>query len=194
MEYKYIKTPEQLLLYMNENIKYGFVDSKGKKYGPWNNEEFQYNNRIKWKLSSPKRLLKVKFGHCYDQVELERDWLTKNGYCCKTFYIWFELPFINSYSTHTYLIYENDGKYYYFEHSDFNNRGIYSFDSIEDAINYQKNLYIESNKKRNHIDDEILQHLHIYEYDKPKYGCNMNEFINSILNNAKEVEIVNKKK
>lgn len=53
MEYKDIKTPEQLLKYMNENIKYGFVD---------------------------------------------------------------------------------DGKYCYFEHSDFNNRGIYGFLSYKDAI------------------------------------------------------------
>ncbi len=33
MEYKDIKTPEQLLKYMIENIKYGFLDDNEKVYG-----------------------------------------------------------------------------------------------------------------------------------------------------------------
>lgn len=143
---------------------------------------------------NPERLMKVKYGHCWDQVELERYWFSNNGYKFKTFYIWFELPYDNSYSTHTYLVFENNQKYYYFEHSDYNNRGIYEFDSYEDAINYQKEKHIEANKERNSIDDEILKHLHIYEYDKPKYGCTMSEFIDYILENAKEVVIKDKTK
>lgn len=41
MKYNDIKTPEQLLQYMDESIKYGFVDDNEKIYGPWNNQEFQ---------------------------------------------------------------------------------------------------------------------------------------------------------
>lgn len=189
MKYNEIKTPEQLLKYMNEFIKYGFVDEDGKEYGSWNNKQFQDACRTEWRLSSPERLIKVKYGHCWDQVELERDWFLNHGYKFKTFYIWFELPYDNSYSTHTYLVFENNQKYYYFEHSDFNNRGIYKFDSYEDAINYQKEKHIDANKQRNPIDEEILKHLHVYEYDKPIYGCTMSEFIDYILENAKEIDI-----
>lgn len=189
MKYNEIKTPEQLLKYMSASIKYGFVDETEKEYGPWNNQEFQDACRTKWRLSNPERLIKVKYGHCWDQVELERDWFTNHGYKFKTFYIWFELPYGNSYSTHTYLVFEDNKKYYYFEHSDFNNRGIYEFDSYEDAINYQKEKHIEANKQRNPIDEEIIKHLHVYEYDKPIYGCTMSQFIDYILENAKEVDI-----
>lgn len=54
MEYKDIKTPEQLLKYMIENIKYGFVDDNGKVYGPWDNQKFQEGCQTKWHLSSQK--------------------------------------------------------------------------------------------------------------------------------------------
>lgn len=187
MKYNDVKTPEQLLKYMNDNINYGFVDDNEKKYGPWNNQEFQENCQTKWHLSDPKRLIEVGYGHCWDQVELERDWFKTHNYNFKTFYIWFELPYDNSYSTHTYLVFERDKKYYYFEHSDFNNRGIYEFETYQDAIRYQKEKHIENNKQRNSIDDEILNYLRIYEYSEPTYGCTMNEFINDILKNAKEI-------
>lgn len=54
--------------------------------------------------------------------------------------------------------------------------------------------HIEHNKERNSINEEILNSLHVYEYDKPMYGCTMSEFIDYILNNAKEVEIKNRTK
>jgi len=179
---------------MNEFIKYGFVDESGKEYGSWNNQELQEGSRMKWHLSSPERLIKVGYGHCFDQVELERDWFKTHNYNFKTFYIMFVLPYENSYSTHTYLVYENGGKYYYFEHSDFNNRGIHEFFSYDDAINFHKEKHIEQNKERNPINEEIINYLHIYEYDKPIYGCTMSEFIDSILENAKEIENKNRLK
>lgn len=188
MEYKDIKTPEQLLKYMNENIKYGFVDNDGKAYGSWNIQEFQEGCRTKWHLSSPERLIQVGYGHCFDQVELERDWFSKHNYRFKTFYIRFEIPYENTYSVHTYLVYENYGKYYYFEHSDSNNRGIYEFTSYEAALNYQKEKHIEQNKQRNAVDEETLKYLRVYEYDTPIYGCTRYEFIDSILGNAKEAK------
>lgn len=189
MKYENVKTPEELLEFMNENIKYGLVDDTGKKYGPWDNEEFQYACQTKWRLSSPERLINVEYGHCWDQVELEREWFTNHGYKVKTFYIWFELPYNNPYFTHTYLIFENNNnKYYYFEHSDFNNRGIYEFESYEDAIDYQRKKHVEFNKQYNTVGEEELKHLCIYEYNKPIYNCTMNEFIDHILS-SKKVDI-----
>lgn len=89
MKYKDVKTPIQLLKYMEENIKYGFVDDNGKQYTPINIEEFQEACKTKYKLSSPQRLLGVKYGHCWDFVELEREWFKNHQYNFKTFYICF---------------------------------------------------------------------------------------------------------
>lgn len=185
MKYEDVKTPTQLLKYMDENIKYGFVDDDGQEHTPSNNN-FQEECKKKWRLSSPERLIKVKYGHCWDQVELEREWFEDNGYIVHTFYIWFELPYNNSYSTHTYLIFEMDGKYHYFEHSDFSNKGIHTFLTLKDAINYQRQKHIEHNEKRNIINKEILDGLCVYEYEKPPFHCTMEGFIENILNNGKK--------
>lgn len=172
---------------MEENIKYGFVDDNGKIYTPVNMEEFQIACKTKYKLSSPERLIEVKYGHCWDVVELERDWFIKHNYRFKTFFIMFVLPYDNSYSTHTYLVYENKDRFYYFEYADLNNRGIHEFASYEEAIKYQRIKHIEHNKQRNVVGEEELKYLKVYEYETPLYGCTMNEFIDYILENAKEV-------
>ena len=56
------------------------VDDNEKIYGPWNNQEFQQGCQTNWRLSSPERLIKVRYGHCFDQVELERDWFNNHNY------------------------------------------------------------------------------------------------------------------
>lgn len=120
--------------------------------------------------------------------ELERYWFKTHNYEFKTFYVWFELPYNNTYSNHTYLVFEDCGKYYYFEHSDCNNRGIHEFTSYEDAINYQKEKHVIKNKQRNPVGEEELKNLCVYEYNQPMYGCTMKEFINYILENGKKIE------
>ena len=187
MKWEEVKTPKQLLQYMSENIKYGFVDNQGNIYRTQDQEYFQNMHREKWRLSSPERLRKVKYGECLDVVELERDWFLQNGYSVKTFYIWFEFPFTNSYSIHTYLVYQENNKYYYFEYADALHRGIYSFNSLEELLKYQKQNHIESNKKRNPLGEEELKHIPIYEYEKPNYECTYSEFIDFILERGSEV-------
>ncbi len=181
MKYEDIKTPEELAEFMNNNINYGFVDDNGKVYDSSNEEEFEEGCKTKWKLSSPKRLIEVGYGNCFDQVELERDWFTRNGYEVKTYFILFELDYENTYSMHTYLVYKDKDGYFYFEHSDATNRGIYKFNSYNSAIKYQKNNHIEYNKRFNPVGDDELKKLHIYEYEKPKYGSSNYEFIDFIL-------------
>lgn len=187
--YKDIKSPKELLEFISKHINYGFVDDDNKIYDCNNIDEFENGCKTKWKLSSPKRLIDVGYGHCFDQVELERNWFINNGYEVKTFYIWFELPYDNEYTTHTYLVYKDREKYYYFEHSDSNNRGIYEFNSYEDAVRYQKNKHIEYNKIFNKVGEKELKSIAIYEYEKPKYGLSFNEFIENILDNGKIIEV-----
>ena len=182
-EYKKVSTPEELLEFMNKYINYGFV-AENKTYDDWSSDgEFQQACRSIWKLASPEKLLNTGYGHCWDQVELERDWFSKHNYEFKTIFIWFLLDYDNNYITHTYLVYKDkdDSSWNYFEHADRNNVGIYKFDDYYSAIKFQRQKHIDFNKQvGNKIDDEILNHLHIYEYEHPAYGSNMNEFLNNI--------------
>ena len=77
MNYDNVKTPEDLMHYMNENIHYGVYDYQNNKayYGDDDNFEDLVSNV--WKLSSPEQMQKYGVGHCFDQVELERDFFKK---------------------------------------------------------------------------------------------------------------------
>ena len=156
MKYEEVKTPEELLLYMDKNINFGFVDEDGIIYDSTDNKKLQLGYLNKWRLSSPKRLIEVKYGNCYDQVELERDWFCKHGYDCRTFYICFVGPYDGCYSNHAFLVFENSGKYYSFEHSAFNDKGINEFSTFERAVEFQKLSYIKRNKQMRNISSEEL--------------------------------------
>lgn len=198
-EYEKVNTPEELMEFMNRRIIYGFHGTNGIDYtNDGSNVQSEiFNNALVnyYILANPDYLLTYALGQCWDQVELERDWFTKHNYEFKTNFIWFELDYENSYSTHTYLIYKdkNTNEYCLFEHADFNNRGIHKFKTYIDAVNFQKNKYIEYNKKQgNEINNEILEHLHIYEYEQPIYGSNMMEFLDRILESKDITNLINR--
>ena len=180
-----IKSPEELLTFMN-SINYGFTDKDGINY---TDEEFEKNVFDKWYLSSPERLLNVKYGHCFDQVELEREWFTKNNYNVHTYYAMFALPYENPFSTHTFLVYEKDNKYYLFEHADYHHRGIKEFPSLKELLLKVKKYHIEYNLKDFDMTEEEINSFVLYEYPKPKYNINMLDFINGVLNSGKKITI-----
>ena len=193
-EYEKVNTPEELMDFMNKYIKYGFHGTDGVDYTNdgtiEGNEKFQTASQLVYGLASPDYLLKYGLGHCWDQVELERDWFLRHNYEFKTIFIWFEFNYANNYSTHTYLIYKDkeNNEYCLFEHADYENRGIHRFKTYSDAVKWQKDRHIEMNKNNgNKIDEEVLNHLHIYEYNHPEYGSNMIEFLDNILDNGKKI-------
>lgn len=181
-EFNLIKEPKELLSFMDKYINYGILGSNGNIYIPGCNYGFLNACLDYYELCDSNRLLKCGYGTCWDQVELERTWFRDHNYEYKTFYIWFNLDYENSYFTHTYLVYKNGNKYYYFEHADGNNKGIKEFTSYEEAIKYQMNLHIKVNLENgNLINDEILSHLEIIEYNITKYGCSFMDYINQVL-------------
>ncbi len=192
LKYNNILTPEELFTFMEDNIKYGIHGTNNEDYIPHDektNGIFQNACLNYYRLADPKYLLKHKLGHCWDQVELERDWFTKHKYNFKTIFIWFLFDYENSYSTHTTLIYQDKqtNDYCLFEHADFENKGIHHFKTYQDAIKWEYDKHIEYNKKQgNPINEEILKHIHIYEYEHPKYGSTFMDFIDNIFN-AKEI-------
>ena len=178
-----IKSPKELFQFMEDNIKYGvFINNKVYE---WDKDGiFEDICRTKWKLKTSNEIIDCGYGICWDQVELERDWFNINNYEYKTIFIWFLFDYENSYPTHAYLIYKNNNKYYYFEHSDSNNKGIYEFNSFEDAIKYQLNKHIELSKTNNIVGEEELKYIHIFEFDKPRIDCSYDEYLEHILNSV----------
>ena len=174
-----IKTPKELLDYLDKHVNYGYYTKNGIVHlmGEEDfNEEWE-NNYI---LSSPEDVINNKVGNCWDLVEFEREWFTSNGYEVKSFYEMVNVAYENDYETHSFLAYKDKKNWYYFEFSDFENRGIYEFDSLEELLENVHNRYLDNLKKYN-LNDKEKASIILNEYEKPKEHCSSKEYIENAL-------------
>jgi len=150
-------------------IEYGFKDECGNNIIDFNPTKWENEFSNFYYLQSPAELLKTKCGVCWDQVELERYLFTKNEIKVKTFFVFIvDGPLLPS---HTFLTYEKNNKYYWFEHAWEKYRGIHEYDSEKKLL-----LDIIFKFKKEHININENKDLYLYEYKKPKYHIKCNEF------------------
>ena len=105
------------------SISYGFLDDDG--------NNILDTNPLKWEeeiyLQTPEELLKSRCGVCWDQVELERYLFELHKIPCKTYFIYFsENDMIPS---HTFLTFQDNDHYYWFEHSWYDEKGIHEYNT-----------------------------------------------------------------
>ena len=142
---------------LNE-IEYGFKDEDGNNIinnkDKWDNEfdKFYY-------LQEPDELLKSKCGVCWDQVELERLLFSNLDIKFKTYFIYIKGD--NMLPSHTFLEYLDNGKYYWFEHSWYREKGIHEYDSEEELLLDVEARFLSDYKG---IKDVTF---YVYEYVKP---------------------------
>lgn len=164
-----IKSTEELLKWMNENIQYGYMDKNNKIHkGDFDSDEetmYFFNN---YRLQTPEELLKNKFGVCWDQAELQRFIFDKLNIKNYVIYMIQNNP---DYSTHSYSVIEEDNKFYWFENSWYNHRGFHGpFKSIKEiATLVHDNAIKEDGHKDNGWEYGILS--------KPNYGIGCMEYM-----------------
>lgn len=172
---KYIKTPNELLDYMNKNIRYGFIDTKGNKYCSPGSKEWIINWFDNGIVQNFETLLDTKIGTCWDQVEFERKWFSDNNYEFKTFFCFFEndkpLP------THTFLVYKEDNKYYWFENSFEIERGIHEYDSIDKLINSVMDKQFKYALEERGAIDEDRNDIRCFEYTLNNKNMKITEYL-----------------
>lgn len=174
-----IKTPKELNEYMNKNISYGYLGKNNKIYMP-NDPNFDKDWLDNYILETPYDILSTKVGNCFDQVEFERNWFENNNYEYKTIYNQVLLNYDNSYPTHTFLVYKENNKWYYFENAWEDMKGIHEFNTLEELLEYEYNKYIEFLKEFN-ITDEEIEKIKYFEYSKPKEHISAKEYIEYML-------------
>lgn len=160
------KNVDRIINVLNQ-IEYGWVDKNGNIYNEVN-DLFSDN----YVLESPDEVLKNKVGVCFDQVELERKLFADENINFSTYFIVHynddNLP------SHTFLIYKDNNKYYWFENSWIRYKGIHEYSSVNDALIDIKEKFVESE-----IDTDYNPYnLCIYKYNKPKYGISSLQFYN----------------
>ena len=156
------------------NIEYGFKDKNGANL--INSESWDKDFYNFYYLLSPEELLHSKCGVCWDQVELERKLFNDANINCDTYFIYIDdnenLP------SHTFLIFQLNNKYYWFEHSWYDMKGIHEYNNIKALLNDVKNKFIDSIK--NEINSNLNYETFIYKYNKPKYHISCDEFYSYI--------------
>lgn len=158
---------KKIMQTMNK-IEYGFKDK--------NNNNIITTNPTKWDkefhkfyyLQSPEELLTTNCGVCWDQVELERTLFKKLNIPVETYFICTydgdNLP------SHTFLTYKENNKYYWFEHSWNQYKGIHSYNTKKELLRDVKTKFIKSNPS------SINSYTFIYKYQQPPYHITCKEY------------------
>ena len=174
MNFDKINSPQELLKFMGDNIKYGFIGKDGKLN---QNQDDLFDQYI---VQTGDQVLKTKVGTCWDQVELERLWFEKRNYKINTIFIWFEANYKNNYPTHTFLLYQKDNKWYWFENSFEAYRGIHEFNTIEEAIMCAKEKLLEYAIDIGVVMKKDKEIIKDYEYSKLIRPLTVDEYINHV--------------
>lgn len=160
-----LKTPEELMTYMDENIEFGWIDKTGNKH--YNNIK---NLRKNYLICSVDEIIKYGLGLCIEQAKLEKYFFDKNKienkiYCFR--YYEDSKNYNKDIKLHCFTLYKENNSWYYFEHTSINNNGIHKYSSVEEALNDFKKDYEKRGEKRllteiNNIPDNI----NYYEFNK----------------------------
>ncbi len=158
------------LLNLMCDIKYGYVNKNEQKVIEISDLVF-YDD---YKLQSPEELIKSKIGVCWDQCELERYYFENK--INKPFKIYYVEAQNKNKMTHTLLVYKYNNKYYWFENSWFQYRGIHKFETKEDLFNSVSKKHIKHCNEENK--NEKTTEINWFILKKPKYNIGCIEFMN----------------
>ena len=158
---------ENEIMNLMQDIDYGWIDKDNNKH--MNIDDKFQNDYI---LQSPKEVIKNKVGCCWDQVELERYYFKNYVPNIKTFFLVYDGG--DKCPSHTFLTFEKDNKYYWFEHSWEIFKGIHEYNTLKELLLDVRDKFISVEL---HNDYKKL-FLLLHEYTKPKYHIGTQEFFN----------------
>ncbi len=156
----------EIMDFMN-NIDYGWIDKDGNKH-----QQADQTFSKHYILQSPSEVIANKIGVCWDQVELERYYFNGHDWNIKTYFIVYDDGL--KCPTHTFLTYEKNGKYYWFEHSWEQFKGIHEYDTKKDLLLDVKDKFIQYEINNQSDNQKLL----LYEYQRPKYHISVQDFFN----------------
>ena len=176
-----IASPNDILEFMKQNIKYGWIDINGKEH-IGNMENF----RKLYRTSSIEETLAHKIGTCIEQVYLMKSLLDRinvpNKMFCTRIYEGSDFNNLDEEEhMHCFILYYLDGKVYQLEHPNWERVGIYEFGSEEEAIKNINDYYVKmANGKSRPVTEftEVTPGLSFKDF---------NNYINSLDEKQKEL-------
>lgn len=180
-EFEKVKSPQELLSFMAKNIKYGFVGRNNHKRYQWDDKDWDTDFENEYYLQRPGELVESGLGVCWDSAELEREWFAKHGYDIRLYFMWFAKEVDNNLPTHTFLVYKQNEKFYWFEHSDGSNQGIHEYDNLDTLLAEAKMKHIDYAIKDRGASTDDVKNFMLLDFDKPEFNCNPEEFVNQAM-------------
>ena len=171
-----VKTPQELMKFFEDNMQYGFT-YRNKVYTDLE-PDFQENMDKFYKIRLGEDFIKSGYGVCWDFCELERKFFTENNIEHKCYFIESYINRKEGGPTHTFAIYKQNNKWYWFEYSWFYHRGIWEYSSIDEALQGILNKFDEFYNKK-------LINIGLYETEKVSKRLNVFEFVEHCLNGKK---------
>lgn len=131
-----------------------------------------------YKLLSPEEFEKYNGGVCWDYVLYEAKYFDKffPDIPYKTFYFCSERG-----NSHTFLIFELDGMYYWYESSWKSQVGIYGFRTERDAVDYVTNLLLNDLTRRENNGIPMRGYIIEYNVDEIKVGVRCMAYMNHMI-------------
>lgn len=143
-------------------IEYGWVDKDNNK----RTEMAGFSDN--YRLQLPDELLKSKLGVCWDQVELERKLFSELGIKVTPFFIvYYDEP---KCPTHTFILFEDNGKTIWYEHAWQSHAGWHEYESMTDAIRDIRKIFLAEEKLENINPSNLVIYMNYPAPDK-KLSC-----------------------
>lgn len=178
-----LETPDDLWRYMHETIKYGWTNKNGefREYSdPRMLEEYYFH--------SPEETVERKSGLCGDQVLLEKMWFDHKK--IENHIVSFGFKDDEGKKIgggHTFLVYKENNKYYYFENAFAPCANIVEFDSFNELVGTAIATYLIATNNTDKIDKlfaTVDGHLNINSNTQQNYIETIND--EDIYNNYRE--------
>ena len=143
MELDKIKSPQDVYKFMCDNIQYGWIDINGNTH-----LNTMKDFRKIYRTMSIDEILEYRIGTCIDQVNLMHYLLNKINvqnkmYCCRIFEPDDYGNLEEEEHMHCFVLYYENGKVYHIEHPNFENKGIFEYNTEKEAIETIVNYYIK---------------------------------------------------
>lgn len=155
-----------------KNIQYGWFDKENKLHE--NLKDFNGN----YIMQDIDNIMETNHAICWEMCELQRNFFNKNNIENKTIFAYLKNSKNNA--CHTFSVINCNDKWYWFEASWANKRGIHEFDSLEDILEYFRNNFTDFSRTEYNPDD-----LEFYEYNKVNSGVDAVGFFKHCLSSKK---------
>lgn len=168
-----IKTPEGIYEWIDENISYGWLDIEGNRHlGEM--KDF----RKLYRTMSMEEIFEHKIGTCIEQVAIMKFLLDKidimnKMFCCRIYEPDDYGNLEEDEHMHCFVLFYQNGKVYHLEHPNFENKGIFEYNTEEEAMKAIVDYYIEL---RGGVESPTTQ---FYEVPKGLSFAEFNAFINN---------------